>query len=72
MDEVFTTGEVARRCHVSSRTAAKWIDKGLLKGWRIPGGKDRRVSMSELVRFLEEHGMPLGDLNTNNAHTAAA
>ena len=62
MREVFTTGQVAKLCRVSARTAAKWIDSGMLKGWRIPGGKDRRVSRSELVRFLNEHKMPLGEL----------
>lgn len=58
MEEVFTTGKVATLCRVSSRTAAKWIDSGLLKGWRVPGGKDRRVARSELVAFLARHGMP--------------
>ncbi len=58
MDEVFTTGEVAKLCRVSSRTAAKWIDNGLLKGWRVPGGKDRRVSRAALVEFLEAYQMP--------------
>ena len=58
MEEVFTTGQVAKLCRVSTRTAAKWIDKGMLKGWRIPGGKDRRVKRSELVAFLARHGMP--------------
>jgi len=58
MGEVFTTGEVAKLCRVSSRTAAKWIDNGLLKGWRVPGGKDRRVARKDLVAFLEEYQMP--------------
>ena len=58
MEEVFTTGEVAKLCRVSSRTAAKWIDRGLLKGWRVPGGKDRRVARKSLVEFLEQYQMP--------------
>lgn len=58
MEEVFTTGGVAKLCRVSSRTAAKWIDSGLLKGWRVPGGKDRRVARKDLVTFLEAYQMP--------------
>ena len=58
MEEVFTTGQVAKLCRVASRTVVKWIDKGYLKGWRIPGGVDRRVSRSELIEFLARYGMP--------------
>lgn len=58
MEEVFTTGQIAKLCRVASRTVAKWIDNGLLAGWRIPGGVDRRVSRSELIAFLARHGMP--------------
>lgn len=58
MDDVFTTGKIAKVCRVSARTVSKWIDSGLLKGWRLPGGVDRRVARSELVAFLARHGMP--------------
>jgi PleD family two-component response regulator len=33
-----------------------------LKGYRIPGSQDRRIPREYLIRFLKEHGMPLGDL----------
>ncbi|MEM7810560.1 MAG: helix-turn-helix domain-containing protein [Planctomycetota bacterium] len=62
MKDVFTVGEVAHRCQVASRTAAKWIDEGLLKGYRIPGSRFRRVPRESLVRFMREHDIPLGDL----------
>ena len=55
---VLTTGQVARLCNVATRTAAKWFDTGLLKGYRIPGGKDRRVPIAELERFMKEHNIP--------------
>jgi DNA-binding transcriptional MerR regulator len=61
-DRVFTTGKIAKICSVSTRTVCKWIDNGILKGRRIPGGLDRRVDEVELIAFLERHGMPLGDL----------
>ena len=70
MEEVFTTGQVAKLCRVSSRTAAKWIDTNLLKGWRVPGGVDRRVARSDLIAFLARHGMPT--LEQLEGTTAAA
>jgi two-component system response regulator RpaA len=59
---VFTTGEVARLCAVSTRTAAGWFDSGKLGGFRIPGSQDRRIPRASLLRFLAENGMPLGAL----------
>ncbi len=55
---VLTTGDVARICHVAPRTVSKWFDKGQLKGYRIPGSRDRRIPVSELVRFMKMHNMP--------------
>jgi len=60
--DVFTTGEVARICRVSSRTVAQWFDRGYLKGYRLPYSNDRRVPVENLIRFLKERGMPLRGL----------
>ena len=60
--KVFTTGQVAKICKVAPRTVSKWFDSGRLKGYRIPGSQDRRIPREYLIRFLKEHGMPLGDL----------
>lgn len=57
-DKVYTTGQVARICQVAPRTAGKWIDSGALQGYRIPGSQDRRVPRANLLKFLEEHGIP--------------
>ena len=56
--DVLTTGEVAKICNVAPRTVSKWFDTGQLKGYRIPGSKDRRIPVSQLVRFMKEHGIP--------------
>jgi excisionase family DNA binding protein len=61
--EVFTTGEVARICHVAPRTVSKWIDTGKLSGYRIPGSRDRRVPAESLVSFMREYGLPLDALD---------
>jgi excisionase family DNA binding protein len=55
---VLTTGDVARICNVAPRTVSKWFDSGQLKGYRIPGSKDRRIPVNELVRFMKAHNMP--------------
>jgi hypothetical protein len=52
-----TTGEVADICGVAPRTVGSWFDTGKLKGWRIPGSKDRRISLRSLVAFMKENGM---------------
>jgi excisionase family DNA binding protein len=62
--DVLTTGEVAKVCNVAPRTVSKWFDSGQLKGYRIPGSKDRRIPINQLVRFMKEHGIPLNGLNT--------
>jgi len=56
---VLTTGDVAKICNVAPRTVSKWFDNGQLKGYRIPGSKDRRIPVSELVRFMKVHNIPV-------------
>jgi len=65
--DVLTTGEVARICKVAPRTVSKWFDTGQLRGYRIPGSKDRRIPRQQLIRFMKAHGMPLDDLETGLA-----
>lgn len=62
--EVLTTGEVAKICNVAPRTVSKWFDSGSLKGYRIPGSRDRRIPASELMKFMRAHGIPLEGLNS--------
>ena len=53
-----TTGEIARLCQVTKRTVITWIDSGKLKGYRIPGGRHRRVTPADLAEFMKGHGIP--------------
>ncbi|MHC4618610.1 MAG: helix-turn-helix domain-containing protein [Planctomycetota bacterium] len=59
---VLTTGDVARICNVAPRTVSKWFDSGQLKGYRIPGSKDRRIPVNELLRFMKVNNMPTASL----------
>jgi excisionase family DNA binding protein len=65
--DVLTTGEVAKICNVAPRTVSKWFDTGALHGYRIPGSKDRRIPLNQLIRFMKHHGMPLNGLMTGSA-----
>jgi excisionase family DNA binding protein len=56
---ILTTGDVAKICNVAPRTVSKWFDNGQLKGYRIPGSKDRRIPLSELIRFMKQNNMPM-------------
>ncbi len=62
--DVLTTGEVAKICNVAPRTVSKWFDTGVLKGYRIPGSKDRRIPVSQLMRFMKEHGIPFDGITS--------
>ena len=65
--DVLTTGEVAKICNVAPRTVSKWFDSGALHGYRIPGSKDRRIPLNQLIRFMKQHGMPLNGLMTGSS-----
>jgi excisionase family DNA binding protein len=60
--DVLTTGQVAQICNVAPRTVTKWFDSGQLKGYRIPGSKDRRIPTNELIRFMKAHDIPTDEL----------
>ena len=60
--DVLTTGQVAQICNVAPRTVTKWFDSGQLKGYRIPGSRDRRIPTAELIRFMKEHNIPTEEL----------
>ena len=61
--DVLTTGDVARICNVAPRTVSKWFDTGKLRGYRIPGSRDRRIPADQLIKFMRAHGMPLNGLD---------
>lgn len=62
--DILTTGEVAKICNVAPRTVSKWFDSGQLRGYRIPGSKDRRIPLNSLIRFMKAHSIPLDGLQS--------
>ena len=42
------------------------LTSGQLRGYRIPGSKDRRIPLNQLIRFMQVHGMPLEGIETGH------
>lgn len=55
---LLTSHEVASLVQVSPSSVLKWIEQGLLKAFRTPGGH-RRVASDELLGFLRTHHLPV-------------
>lgn len=53
-----STFAVAGLLEVDPGSVANWIDEGMLKAHRTPGGH-RRVATEDLVAFLRKHKMPI-------------
>jgi excisionase family DNA binding protein len=54
-----TTGDIAKYCDVNLRTVIRWIDKGSLKGYKLPGRGNNKVTVENFVDFLKENKMPI-------------
>src|SRR5690348_14411117 len=55
--QLFTTGEVARRCSVKPDTVLKWIQKGRLRATRTLGGHFR-VDERDLLPLITKAEPP--------------
>lgn len=55
---VYTTYDISKICHVDLTTVIGWIEKGILPGYRTPGGH-RRVKKEDLIEFLKKYHLPL-------------
>src|SRR5262245_52507762 len=64
MKTVFSTLEAAMVCKVSEQAIIQSFDSGQLKGYRLPGSRDRRIPRESLLRFMEEKGIPTDDLDS--------
>lgn len=58
-DKVFTTGDVAKLTGVNFRTVIRWIERGELDGYKLPGRGDHRVTKQTLLSFMKKHCMPI-------------
>ena len=57
--QILTTGEIARYCGVNFRTVIRWIERGRLKAYQLPGRGDNRVTVEDFIDFLKVNSMPI-------------
>ncbi|MCH9691332.1 MAG: helix-turn-helix domain-containing protein [Gammaproteobacteria bacterium] len=57
--KVLTTGEAARHCGVNFRTVIRWIERGQLKAYKLPGRGDHRIRVGDFIAFLRHNEMPV-------------
>lgn len=58
LPEHLTTGIVARNCGVSKVTVLRWIEKGNLNAFRLPGGQNR-ILRDDFYAFAAKHKIPV-------------
>jgi two-component system response regulator VicR len=56
--EYLTTGAVAKYCGVSKVTVLRWIEKGELTAFRLPGGQNR-IPRDDFYVFAAKHSIPI-------------
>lgn len=54
-----TTGDIAKLCGVNFRTVIRWIQRGHLKAFQLPGRGDNRVQVADFLEFLHQNDMPI-------------
>ena len=54
-----TTGDIAKMLGVNFRTVIRWIERGHLKAFQLPGRGDNRVLVKDFLEFLSENHMPI-------------
>ncbi len=57
--QALTTGEAAKYCGVNFRTVIRWIERGHLDAYKLPGRGDNRIPVDTFVDFLKKNDMPV-------------
>ncbi|MFV2073170.1 MAG: response regulator [Thermoanaerobaculales bacterium] len=63
-----TTGDIAKLCGVNFRTVIRWIHRGHIKAFQLPGRGDNRVQMADFLTFLRENDMPIPEELQKTSH----
>lgn len=69
---LFKTTEAARISGLSLNTIIRSMEKGLLKGFRIPGSRHRRIPEAALREFLVQNRIPTEELEREIARRKAS
>ena len=62
--QTYSTGEAAQICGISQQTIIRCFDRGQLKGFLVPGSKFRRIPGDNLIKFMKQNNIPLGQLGS--------
>lgn len=57
--QTLTTGEVAKYCGVNFRTVIRWIERGHLDAYKLPGRGDNRIPVESFIGFLKGNNIPI-------------
>lgn len=58
--------EAASLLDCSPSMVRRWCDAGVLRSYRLPGSKHRRISRENLVRFARDNGLPVYQQENNH------
>lgn len=61
-----STGEVAKITQTSVQSVIRWVNTGMLKAWKVPGSRFRRIEESNLRTFMIKHNIPLEYLDARS------
>jgi excisionase family DNA binding protein len=65
--QLFSTGEAAKLSGLSHSTIIRCFDAGLLRGFRVPGSRFRKVPRHALMEFMRTNGLPMDALRGDDA-----
>ncbi|MDG1121821.1 MAG: response regulator [Glaciecola sp.] len=57
--EYLTTGDISKQLGVTPRTVIRYIDKGVLKSYKLPGRGNNRVEKKDFIAFCKTNALPL-------------
>lgn len=57
-DPVLRVGKIAEVLQCANRTVAKLVDSGELPGYKLPGGRHRRVPLKSVLEFITRNKLP--------------
>ena len=56
-----TPGKLGELCGLSTRQVGKWMDEGIVKGFKLPGSKHRKIYVDSAIETLEENKIHVPD-----------
>lgn len=57
--EYLTTGNIAKQLGITPRTVIRYIKKGVLKSYKLPGRGNNRVAKKDFIAFCKANALPL-------------